>query len=81
MGFAYLKAHQGRRLGSHSAKAVVCKLHLTRGSTRAAIDKAMAHIPKRNFGLLRLSDVLFQRFIDQKMDAHRLRRGIRRKSV
>lgn len=81
MGFGYLKAHQGRRVPSSSAKAIVCKLHLTRGRNKAAIDKVMAHIPKRNFGLLRLSEALFQRFIDQKMEGHRLRRGIRRKSV
>lgn len=81
MGFAYLKTYQSRRLRSHSAKAVVCRLHLSRGQNKAAIDKAMAHIPKRNFGLLGLSEVLFQRFIDQKMAAHGLRRGLRQKSV
>ncbi len=81
MGFGYLKAHQGRRLGSHSAKAVVCKLHLTRAHNKAAIAKAMAHIPKRNFGLLRLSEVLFNRFINQKMEARRFRRGLHRKAV
>ncbi len=81
MGFGYLKAHQGRRLRSHSAKAVVCKLHLTRTHNKAAIDKAMAHIPKRNFGLLSLSEVLFNRFINQKMEARRFRRGLHRKAV
>ncbi len=81
MGFGYLKAHQGRRLRSHSAKAIVCKLTLTRGNTRAAVAKAMAHIPKRNFGLLKLSEVQFQRFIDQKIASHARRRGMFRKSV